>query len=136
MSKTAEAVKREMMTAVTLRRELEALEQEWRDLLEALENSVIDDEGLALAESVNRERMALRRAFTRQQLKNWARVRAGRLTPLQNRILGQRYVQGCTWGDIVARQKKAKQYLLREHNKALEKLAEQVFQNAKKSLEK
>lgn len=136
ISKQAEAVKQEMMQAVSLRRECEALEREWRDLLEALEGGTLlgesvfgavseDEDGLTLAQVVDRERMAVRRALTERQLRNWARVRSGGLTPLQQRILGLRYVQGCTWGDLVARVGKAKQYLLREHNKALEQLAVQ-----------
>ncbi len=128
LSKTAEAVKQEMMTAVQLKREVEALEKEWSDLLLALEGDVCEEDGFGVAEQVQRERLALRRRLTRQQLKNWARVSGATLTPLQRRVLGLRYVQGCTWGDLTARLKKAKQYLLREHNKALEMLAQQVFQ--------
>lgn len=127
LSKLAEAVKQEMITAVQLRREVEALEQEWSDLLLALEGDVCEEDGFGVAEQVQQERLALRRRLTRQQLKNWARVRAANITPLQRRILGLRYVQGCTWGDLIARLKKAKQYLLREHNKALEMLAHAAF---------
>lgn len=132
ISKQAEAVKQEMMQAVSLRREWEALESEWRDLLEALEGGTLlgesvfgtaDEDGLTLAQVVDRERMAVRRALTERQLRNWARIRGGGLSSLQQRILGLRFVQGCTWGDLVARVGKAKQYLLREHNKALEQLA-------------
>lgn len=132
IGKEAEKIKNEMMAAVTMRRELEAVEREWRELLEILEDA--DEGGFALAEAVNRERMALRRELTAQQLHNWARIQAGELSPLQRRILGLRFVQGCTWSDITARLKKAKQYLLREHNKALETLAQRAFQIAEKSL--
>lgn len=132
ISKQAEKIKNEMITAVTMRREMTALEGEWRGLLDVLEDA--DEGSFALAEAVNRERMALRRALTAQQLRNWARIQAGELSPLQRRILGLRFVQGCSWGDITARLKKAKQYLLREHNKALETLAQRAFQSAEKSL--
>ena len=127
LTKTAEAVKQEMMIAVALRRECEALEKEWSDLLLALECDTVEEDSLQAMECLHRERLAVRRRLTRQQVKNWARVCGGGLTPLQKRILGLRYVQGCTWGDLTERLKKAKQYLLREHNKALEKLAEQAF---------
>ena len=134
-----------MMQAVTLRREWEALETEWRDLLAALEGdtlagegvfSTVDEDGLTLAQTVDRERMAVRRALTERQLRNWARIRSGGLTPLQQRILGLRFVQGCTWGDLVARVGKAKQYLLREHNKALEQLAARGAARAAKKSER
>lgn len=145
ISKQAEAVKQEMMQAVSLRRECEALEREWRDLLEALEGETLtgasvfgaaSEDGLTLAQVVDRERMAVRRALTERQLRNWARIRSGGLTPLQQRILGLRFVQGCTWGDLVARVGKAKQYLLREHNKALEQLALQGVARAVKKSER
>ncbi len=132
ISKEAETVKNEMMATVTMRRELVALEEEWRGLLDVLEDA--DEGSFALAEAVNRERMALRRTLTVQQLRNWARIQAGGLSPLQGRILGLRFVQGCTWSDITARLKKAKQYLLREHNKALETLARQACNRREKSL--
>ena len=134
ISKQAEEVKQEMMTAVTLRRELEMLEREWHDLLTVLEECVGETAAstFAVAQSVNNERMMLRRALAEQQLRNWARIRSAALTPLQNRLLGMRFVQGCTWGDITARMQKAKQYLLREHNKALEILAKTPSQKTKK----
>lgn len=125
-----ERLKREMAEAVTLRRESDALEREWRELLEALEE--LPDEDLGVAQAVNRERMAVRRALTQRQLTNWARITAGDLTPLQRRILGLRYVRGCSWGDIIAQLKKARQYLHREHNKALDKLAEHAFETDEK----
>ena len=125
ISRAGEEVKKEMMTAVTLRRELEAVEREWRDLLTVLEEGELGESEYAIAEAVNRERAALRRELTRQQLKNWARLSKAALTPLQRRVLGLRFVQGCPWSEIVERVQKAKQYLLREHNKALDILGAQ-----------
>ena len=116
ISIAGENVKKEMMAAVTLRRELEAVEREWRDLLAILEDGELNESEYTIAEAVNRERMQLRRELTRCQLKNWARLCRAPLTPLQRRILGLRFVQSCTWSDIVSRVQKAKQYLLREHN--------------------
>ena len=125
ITKQAERVKTEMMPAVTWRRELEALEQEWNDLLWVLEDAVGETaaSSFAVAETVNAERMQIRRRLAAAQLRNWARIHKAPLTPLQHRILGLRFVQGCSWGDLVTRVGKAKQYLLREHNKALEILA-------------
>lgn len=125
ISKQAEAVKQEMLRAVQWRRELTALEEEWRDLLAVLEDAVGETavSGFAVAEAVNAERTVLRRRLAEAQLKNWARICAAPLSPLQHRVMGLRYVLGCTWGDLIERVDKAKQYLLREHNKALELLA-------------
>lgn len=134
ISKQAEAVKSEMLQAVLWRRELMALEDEWRDLLAVLEDAVGETaaSGFAIAEVVNEERMALRRRLAEAQLKNWARIGAAPLSPLQHRVMGLRYVLGCTWGDLIERVGKAKQYLLREHNKALEILALQGVSEGKK----
>ncbi len=128
ISKQAEAVKQEMLQAVTLRRELEAVECEWQDLLAVLEEAVGEAaaESFAVATAVHTERMALRRRLTEAQLSNWARICAGGLTPLQRRILGLRFVRGCTWSDLTEQVGKAKQYLLREHNKALEAIAKKL----------
>ena len=131
MDNEALAVKQELMTAVTLKRELEALDAEWHDLLAVLEEQG-DSAEFAVAESVNRQRIAARRALTECRLRNWARICAGDLTPLQRRILGLRYVRGCTWSDLIAQIKKAKQYLLREHNKALVKLVESELRTLEK----
>ena len=134
IGKQAETVKNEMMQAVLLRRELEALEQEWSDLLAVLEDAVGETaaSSFAIAQVVNAERMAIRRRLAEAQLRNWARIGGAPLTPLQHRILGMRFVQGCTWGDLVDRIGKAKQYLLREHNKALETLAKTAASAPKK----
>lgn len=134
ITKQAETVKQEMMQAVTWRRELDALEQEWSDLLAVLEDAVGETaaSSFAIAEVVNEERMLIRRRLAEAQLRNWARIHKAPLSPLQHRILGLRFVQGCTWGDLVERVGKAKQYLLREHNKALEILAKSAVSAPKK----
>ena len=129
----AEEIKQEMMEAVTLRREWEMLEQERHDLLLALEESVATESDFVIAEEVARECEALRRALTKRQLRNWARINRVPMTPLQKRVLGMRFVRGCPWGDIIREQKKAKQYLIREHNKALNKVAEPEMQALQKN---
>lgn len=138
LSKQAECVKNEMLEAVTWRRELTALEEEWCDLLAVLEDAVGETaaSSFAIAQVVNAERMTLRRQLAEAQLRNWARICKAPLTPLQHRILGLRFVQGCTWGDLVERVGKAKQYLLREHNKALEILAKTEDPAPKKQAKK
>ena len=130
IGRAGEEIKKEMMVVVTLRRELEAVEREWRDLLTILENGEWNESESAIAEAVNRERMQLRRELTRCQLKNWARLSRVPLTPLQRRVLGLRFVQACPWSEIVARVQKAKQYLLREHNKALDAIG--AFETARR----
>lgn len=126
LNERAEQVKREMMTVVTLRRELEELDEEWRGLWQAIEDSDGNGETVefAVVQAVHDERQALRRRLVQHQLRNWARIGTVPLTPLQRRLMGLRFVRGCTWSDIVEQMQKAKQYLLREHNKALERLAE------------
>ncbi len=126
ISKQAEAVKQEMLQAVVWRRELAALEAEWRDLLSILEEAVGEHaaSSFTVAQMVNEQRTVIRRKLAEAQLKNWARICSGGLTPIQRRILGLRFVLGYTWGDLVARVGKAKPYLLREHNKGLQALAD------------
>ena len=135
ISKEAEAIKQEMVQAVALRRELRALEEEWRDLLTILEEAVGETaaSSFTVAQAVNEQRAVLRRALAETQLKNWARIGGVTLSPTARRVMGLRYVLGYTWGDLVARVGKAKQYLLREHNKALEALARKE-KRAEKSL--
>ena len=123
ISKQAEAIKQEMMQAVIRRRELLMLE-------DAVGETAAS--GFVVARTINAERMQLRRTLAEAQLRNWARITAAPLSPLQRRLLGLRYVLGCTWGDVVLRVDKAKQYLLREHNKALELLALTAVSEAKK----
>lgn len=124
LQKRAEQLKREMMEAVTLRRELETVDAEWHDLWLALDDGDGGEGEWAVIQAVYRERQALRRRLVQRQLSNWARLCGAPLTPLQRRLMGLRFVRGCPWSDIVARLQKAKQYLLREHNKALERLAD------------
>ncbi len=129
ISVEAQAVKNEMMAVLTVRQELEMLEAEWQDLL-----FVLEEQGEAaeygVLDTLNEQRVALRRQLAERQVRNWARITAGGLSPLQRRVLGLRYVRGCPWSDVVRQVGKVRQYLFREHNKALEKL---VFSELKKT---
>ena len=135
MSAEAEAIKKEMMAARIVRQELEQLEREWQDVLLVLEEQGEAAE-YAVLDTMNEERCALRRQLAEQQLRNWARISAGDLTPLQRRVLGLRYVRGCSWSDIIGRVGKVRQYLFREHNKALEKLVLCELKKIQKSCDK
>ena len=132
MSAEAEAIKNEMMTARFVRQELEQLEREWQDVLLVLEEQGEAAE-YAVLDAMNEERCVLRRQLAERQLRNWARISAGALTPLQRRILGLRYVRGCSWSDVIERIGKVRQYLFREHNKALEKLVVCELKKVEKS---
>ena len=121
LSSEATAVKNEMLTALLVRRELETLETEWQELLFVLEEQG-ETADYGVLDMLNEQRAVLRRQLTERQVRNWARITAGDLSPLQRRVLGLRYVRGCPWSDVVRKVGKVRQYLFREHNKALEKL--------------
>lgn len=123
LSERAVQLKTELMAAVTLTRALEAARQEWEDLLylgEMAEWQPLTEQWVA---NVQAERYALQKQLAQAQLKNWARIRQLKLTDGQWRVMRLRYVQGLTWAQIVERCGCTKQYVLREHNRALEQLA-------------
>ncbi len=122
ISNEAQAVKEELAAAITLRRELETLEKEWSELLTVMEDSDLPMSEFAAVEAVHRQRTAVRRALSACQIRNWARISKAALTPFQQRILGLRYVRNLTWSDLLVTVRRSKQYVLREHNKALERL--------------
>ena len=105
LSKQAEALKAQMGCVVAHRRELGAVEQEWRELLAMWEEAELP--------------------------MNWSRIsRCAALSPFQRQVLGMRYVRGCSWGDMTVRLSRARQYLLREHNKGLERLVQAASEAA------
>lgn len=120
ISKQAERVKTEMSAVVQLQKELAALEAEWQDLLYLEDGG--GEERLAWLQSLHAERTALRKRLAAAQLHNWARLQHTLMTDLQRRILRLRYIQGTPWSAVIVRVGKTKSYLLREHNKALERL--------------
>ena len=125
LSEKAQDIKNEMQRVVADKRELEAVEAEWRDLLLLEEERLCEltDGELPIITELFAERAALRKTLATHQLQNIVRLQHAVLTPLQRRVMRLRYVQGQTWTNIVGDLKKTKQYLLREHNKALETLA-------------
>lgn len=128
LSEKAQELKTQMQAVVADKRELEAVEAEWRDLLDFEEERLcgITDGELPIVTELFDERGRLRKMLATHQLQNIVRLQHATLTPLQRRIFRLRYVQGRSWRDIVGCLEKTKQYLLREHNKALEILAEQA----------
>ena len=123
LSEGAVRLKQELMRAVTYQRALEAARLEWEDLLsleETAEWQPLSDKWVQEAQA---ERYALQKQLAQAQLENWARIRRVKLTDNRWRILRLRYVQGFTWARIVARCGCSKQYILREHNRALEQIA-------------
>ena len=125
LSEKAQQVKTAMQRVVADKRELEAVEAEWRDLLALEEERLcsLTDGELPIVTELFDERIGLRKTLATHQLQNIVRLQHASFTPLQRRIMRLRYVQGRTWSDIVGVLDKTKQYLLREHNKALEILA-------------
>ena len=125
LSEQAQVLKAEMQRVVADRRELEAVEAEWRDLLMLEEERLagMTDEELPIITELFVERQALRKTLAAHQLHNLSVLQKAVLSGLQRRVMRMRYVQGRTWSEIVGDLQKTKQYLLREHNKALEILA-------------
>lgn len=126
LSEQASAIKRVMQAVIEDRHELEALESEWRDLLlfeeERLQEDTADE--LPLWRELLEQRLSLRRRLATHQLHNLARLQKASFSRLQRRVMTLRYVHGRPWGDILERLGLSKQYVLRVHNKALERLSE------------
>ena len=125
LSERAENIKAELQQVVSGKRELEALELELHDLLFLREEQMCDsNEGeLPILADLIAERQQLRKRVAMSQLHNHVWLQHVLMTPLQRRVMRLRYVQGKTWGTISAQTDKSKQYLLREHNKVLERMA-------------
>ena len=125
VSEQAQAVKADLQRVVADRRELEAVEAEWRDWLTLEEErlEMMTDEELPMIAELFAERQAVRKTLAAHQLHNVSVLQKAVLSGLQRRVMRMRYVQGRTWSEIVGDLQKTKQYLLREHNKALEILA-------------
>ena len=125
LSEKAQTIKCEMQAVVADKRELEAVEAEWRELLLLEEERLCEltDGELPIVTELFEERQRLRKRLATHQLRNFARLQHAPMIPLWRRIMRLRYIQGRTWSDIVGVLNKTKQYILREHNKALETLA-------------
>lgn len=126
LSEKAQALKQQMIRVVNERQECELLEAECREWLDwRASDCEYAEEGMA--EELLRARMAARRRFAAAQVHNAARLQGDiGLTPIQRRLMRLRYVQGWTWGRVITELGKTKQYVLREHNKALEKMVDET----------
>ena len=117
LSVSAEKMKAELQKVVALRRELRAMDEEWQDIL-ALEEefSGLEEVDMQLLHDLHAERLAMRKVLAAAQLRTFSRIQHTLLTDFQRRIMRLRYVQGLTWGDLLERVEKTKEYVLREHN--------------------
>lgn len=126
LSKQAEALKNRLQALVVDKRELEAVQAEWRDWLYREEECEEETCALSVLEELYAERKALQKQVAKRQLQNWVVLQYAQVSGLQRRLLRMRYIQGRPWSNIIDSLGKSKQYLLREHNKALELLCRQV----------
>lgn len=118
LSKRAQALKKTMTAAVIARRAVSAAEDEWRELAQQ------DDElGEPLIWQLLAEKHALRRQWAALGLRNLARLQHSGLNDRRKRLLRLRYVQGLSWSAVTDAFGCSRQYLMREHNRALELLA-------------
>ena len=131
LSEGAQRMKAELQKAVGLRRELAAMDEEWQDILLLEEEYTgLEAADMQLLHELHTERFAVRKALAAQQLRNFSRLQHTLLTDLQRRIMRLR----CTWSDLTGRLGLSKQYVLREHNKALERLAFDARKQAQKKV--
>lgn len=118
LSERARTVKKQLSVVLSLRQVLTAVEEEWREMAgreELLGEDVIWQ--LIL------EKRALQRQLAAAGLRNWVRLRQAGLNDRRQRLLRLRYVNGEPWSLIVTVMGRSRQYLMREHNKALEQVA-------------
>ncbi len=117
MSERAKAVKASMSGVLALRQALTAAQEEWRELSQT--DGLLGED---LVWQLILEKRALERQLAAAGLKNWVRMRRAGLNDRRQRLLRLRYVKGEPWSVIVTNMGKSKQYLIREHNKALEQM--------------
>lgn len=117
LSERAQMVKKQMSTVVILRREWELMREEWRQMA-----SGDDCLGEELIWQLLLEKRMLQRELATVALQNLARLQRCGLSERHRKLLTMRYVQGRSWADIIATLGKSKQYVLREHNRALEQV--------------
>ncbi len=106
-----------MSVTVTLRREWEAMREEWRQM--ACSDECLGED---LIWELLLQKRALARELAKAGLQNVARLQQVGLNERRKQLLHMRYVQGRSWADIVQTLGKSKQYILREHNRALEQV--------------
>ena len=134
LSEAAAAVKAAMVQVVADKGEIEALEQEWRDLLDVVETQVYEqtDGEVSISEEMHERRTRLRKRLAAHQLRNLAWMQGATLSALQRRVMRMRYLHGYRWEEILQRTDMTKQYLMREQNKALEAVAKHIFKKTQK----
>lgn len=115
LSEAAVTLKKKMSAAVTLRREWETMREEWREM--ACSDECLGED---LIWELLLQKRALERELAKAGLTNFARLQRAGLNERRKRLLHMRYVQGRSWADILQTLGKSKQYVLREHNRALE----------------
>ena len=118
LSNMAIAVKKQMTAAVTLNRALQATGREWQELASS-EEALGED----LVWQLLLEKRQLQRQAAKRSLRNWVWLRRARLNERRFRLMKLRYVQGLPWSKVIVAFGCSKQYLLREHNRALEQIA-------------
>ena len=118
LSERARTVKAELARVVEQTRLLQAAREEWEELLRLEEHLAVAEDWAA---EIHSQRYALQKELAQAQLNNWTRLRKAALTDGEWKVMRWRYVEGLAWSDIIARAGKSKQYLLRLHNRALEK---------------
>ncbi len=121
LSERAQAIKKQMSGVVTLRREWEAMREEWRQMARSEECW-----GEEFIWQLLLEKRALQRELAKAGLRNMARLQRSGLNERRRQLLYMRYVQGRSWADIVQTLGKSKQYVLREHNRALEQVVKRA----------
>lgn len=121
LSERAQAIKKQMSGVVTLRREWEAMREEWRQMARSEECW-----GEEFIWQLLLEKRALQRELAKAGLRNMARLQRSGLNERRRQLLHMRYVQGRSWADIVQTLGKSKQYVLREHNRALEQVVKRA----------
>ncbi len=117
LSEAAVTLKKKMSAAVTLRREWETMREEWREM--ACSDECLGED---LIWELLLQKRALERELAKAGLTNFARLQRAGLNERRKQLLHMRYVQGRSWADILQTLGKSKQYVLREHNRALEQV--------------
>lgn len=124
LSAEAEVLKRELLKAVVLKKALTTAKAEWQDILWLSEQT--DEPQPLWAEDIRAEKHALQKELAAAQLHNFALIQKAALPPRQDRIMRLRYVQGLRWQEILERLHYTKQYILRQHNAALEMMVKRA----------
>ncbi len=122
MNEQTRQLKGWLSTVPLLRRACAALKEEFAQL--ASGDEVVGEE---LIWEMVLERRALGRELAQRGLRHRLLLEGCVLKPLERQVLQQRYVQGKPWTQIVAALGRSKGYLIRVHNRGLQKLSRAVY---------